>query len=215
MPEQLAQRHCAPPVATGTRRASVSAQRSPRTSAAPGTGSARARNRPPSSSRSSRCARGGEALRARSARGGRASARCGRAPASPTTRSRRAPAAPRPRPRCSNRGAYEHGRRRVQVRADAEVGQRRLRDPPEDRRRDGAAVVAVAMRRVDDDQDGERGRARRHEPDKRRVVLGFRVMPVHQLRPALPAADRDGQDRPVAPTHRQQSMVIVPADTPA
>ena len=75
----------------------------------------------------------------------------------------------------------EHRRRRVDRRPDPEVAQRRLGDALEDRRGDGAAVVAVRVRRVDDDDDRERRLARRQEADERRVVVGVRVVAVDQL----------------------------------
>jgi hypothetical protein len=73
--------------------------------------------------------------------------------------------------------------RRVGVdrRPDAEVTQRRLGDPPENRRADRSAEVAVvAARRVEDDDDRDRRVLRRQEADERRVgVRG--VVPVQQL----------------------------------
>ena len=66
---------------------------------------------------------------------------------------------------------------------------------------------------------GVLGRDQHRELDRagRRRVRPQRPQVVHQrcLRPAHPGADLHGQDRPrAAERHRQQSMVIVPIDTP-
>ena len=59
---------------------------------------------------------------------------------------------------------HHHRRRRVQRRADAQVPQRRLGDALEDRRRDARAVIAVRVRRVDDDDDRDGRLARGTNP---------------------------------------------------
>ena len=76
----------------------------------------------------------------------------------------------------------EHRRHRIDARRHAEMPQRRLGDPLEDRRRHHAAGVAVAVRRVDDDDDGQRRLPRRDEADERGVVVRTRVVAVDQLR---------------------------------
>ena len=40
------------------------------------------------------------------------------------------------------------------------------------------------------------------------------MVDIERPAPALPDHDRDGQDQPDAPRHRQQSQILVPLDTP-
>ena len=91
----------------------------------------------------------------------------------------------------------QHRRRRVDRGRDAQIAQRGLRDPLEDRRRHRAAVGRVrTARRVDDHQDRQRRLAGRHEADERHVEVGLGVVAVHELarRPGL-ASDGEVDER--------------------
>src|SRR4029078_11998317 len=66
--------------------------------------------------------------------------------------------------------------------ADAQIAQRRLGDPLEDRRSDDAAGPAALMRRVDDNDDREGGIPGRQEAGEGGVVLRSRIAAIDQLR---------------------------------
>ena len=82
----------------------------------------------------------------------------------------------------ARRACDENRRHRVDGRRDSEMAQRGLGNPLEDRRGDDAAVVALSVRRVDDDEYRQRRAAGRHEADKRRVILRRRVAPADDFR---------------------------------
>ena len=88
----------------------------------------------------------------------------------------------------------------------------------------GALAAAAAGRRdplgLRDDRArrGQLGRHQHRDADRargRRVrAQRAQVVDDRGAAPELPRPDRDGQDEPEAPTYQQQSMVLVPLDTP-